>query len=607
MARRNPFSLLVLLVFGCSGGTIGGSPETDDDPNPPSTGAVAADPDAPDAPASVDSADMSSPVTETPGSASDATTPSPGANPNDPASPNESDPSTAVAPGEPAFLPARLRRLTNAEYEATVRSLLGTSGSIVDAFVPDARQSGFARNAAQIVDPLLARQMQEAADVHAAEFVSTRLPQEAPCATTTADQACARSFYESFLPKAYRRELEDGELEAVMSVFDVGLNGGSFEEAMTLSLAAVLQSAAFVYHTELGTATSPAEATTLAGSEIAAALAYLITGAPPDAELSASEATLAASDVRAEQARRLLRTEAAKDQVSRLIKEWLGIDGVVNVGKDQAKFPQYEQLRPMMLEETDAFIREVAFNEGGSLTTLLSADFTLVGNEMAQFYGVAAPGGGLGRVSLTDTPRRGILNQASFLARYATEVDSAPVRRGVAVGRRVMCVDPGDPTGLAINVVPPQPDPGQTTRERFAQHTVDPECAGCHSGIDGIGFTFEGFDAIGASRSEENGKPVDTATELSATWAGSLDQDAFSDSAELAETLARADSVKRCFTRHLGRYAGAATDRDSENYFVSQWEQMQAENRDSIVEVLVAYVASDLFIQRAPQLTAGAQ
>lgn len=498
--------------------------------------------------------------------------------------------------------------MTTIEYASTVEQLLGVDSAALDNLVPDTRQSGFTRNQAQIVDPLLARQLQEATAELAAEFVGTRLASQAPCASQAADAACARSFYDSFLPRAYRRPLENGELDAVMTVYDAGAASTGFDGGMTVSLAAVLQSAAFIYHTELGTASSPGQATELTAHETANALSFLLTGGPPDEALkqSADAGTLASSAGREAEARRLLATEAARPQLVRLIEEWLGIDDIVDIGKDKQQFPEYEQLRPAMLEETAAFVNDVVFNESGSLTTLFAADFTLVGREMAQFYGLPDPGTqGPSRVSLQSTTRRGILNHASFLARYATEVHSAPVHRGVAVGKRVMCVDPGDPTGLNIDIVPPQPQPGQTTRERFAQHTIDPACAGCHSGIDGIGFTFEGFDAIGAARDQENGKPVDTATELGAVWAAGLDQDTFADSADLAATLSRSESVKRCFTRHLGRYAGAATNTASENTFISQWEQMEAQSKDSIQEILIAYVASDVFIARAAQREGG--
>src|SRR5690606_15561060 len=131
----------------------------------------------------------------------------------------------------------------------------------------------------------------------------------------------------------------------------------------------------------------------------------------------------------------------------------------------------------------------------------------------------------------------------------------------------------------------PPPEPGLTTRERFAQHTVDPACAGCHDGIDGVGFTFEGFDAVGAVRTPEQNanKPIDTTTTLGEGWAKLVGSDSFDDSADLATTLAASEDVKRCFARHLDRFANATTSKQIEDTFLAQWAAMEAGKRDSIL------------------------
>ena len=69
----------------------------------------------------------------------------------------------AVSP----LLPARIRRLTNGEYDASVRALLGTSITMAGTFPPDSRQGIFSRggytlNDAQRVDPVLAKQLSDA-------------------------------------------------------------------------------------------------------------------------------------------------------------------------------------------------------------------------------------------------------------------------------------------------------------------------------------------------------------------------------------------------------------------------------------------------------------
>jgi hypothetical protein len=60
-------------------------------------------------------------------------------------------------PKASSLLPARIRRLANAEYDATVHKLLSTRmapGPAAD-FPPDFRQGGFTVNDAQRIDPVI--------------------------------------------------------------------------------------------------------------------------------------------------------------------------------------------------------------------------------------------------------------------------------------------------------------------------------------------------------------------------------------------------------------------------------------------------------------------
>jgi hypothetical protein len=239
---------------------------------------------------------------------------------------------------------------------------------------------------------------------------------------------------------------------------------------------------------------------------------------------------------------------------------------------------------------------EAVFNDGGSLQTLLGADYTVADAEMLSFYGLQ---GSPGRVSLAGSGRRGVLTHASFLARYAKEAESNPIARGVTIGRRVMCVPLPDPVGLENALVPPPPDPNMTTRERVDQHVADAACAACHAGIDAVGFAFENFDAIGGKREVDNGKPVDTQTELPELWSLDFATSQLADSTDLASSLSQSEDVKRCFARHLAQFSGAATNPNVEDSFLATWQQMSDAGRDNIIEVLVAYAASDLFVQRA--------
>jgi hypothetical protein len=51
-------------------------------------------------------------------------------------------------------------------------------------------------------------------------------------------------------------------------------------------------------------------------------------------------------------------------------------------------------------------------------------------------------------------------------------------------------------------------------REQMVQHRSDPHCQGCHKLMDPIGFALEPFDAIGHWRTEDNGNPIDSHSEM---------------------------------------------------------------------------------------------
>ena len=48
-------------------------------------------------------------------------------------------------------------------------------------------------------------------------------------------------------------------------------------------------------------------------------------------------------------------------------------------------------------------------------------------------------------------------------------------------------------------------------RQRMEQHRVNPNCANCHAKMDPIGFAFENYNAIGASRQKDGDFAIDPA------------------------------------------------------------------------------------------------
>jgi hypothetical protein len=334
-------------------------------------------------------------------------------------------------------------------------------------------------------------------------------------------------------------------------------------------------------------------------SEIAMSLSYLLTTEPPDDALVAAAAAgaLATADGREAQARRLMASPAGRERFVRVVREWLGIDDVARREKSQNVYPEFAGVSHSIEQESRAFIDEVLTRSTGTLTELLTADWTIADQKLAAVYGVPAAAEGQ-RTSLAGVARRGILNQAAFLSVFASNNSSHPVFRGVALMRRVACLPVPDPGALGIVVSFPAADTTKTTRDRFAQHAMDTGCAGCHKNIDNFGFALEGFDGMGKERSSENGLPVDTSVVLST---GSDVDGAYAGASELMSALSRSDTVKSCLARQIFRSTAARSDASveaAENAFVETWRQLPEEQQDRLADVLVAFVKSPLFVQR---------
>jgi len=512
---------------------------------------------------------------------------------------------TDGGPSAAAPLPARIRRLTNAEYDASVYALLTIDSKFGATFTPDARQDGFTRNDAQRVDPVFTMQIDDAATQLATQ-ARAKFSTLAPCANpTSGGEACAKTFLAAFLPRAYRRPVVQRELDALIAVYRAGIDGLAYADGIEAVIHAVLVAPGFLYTTEIGAASGPPASApmTITPYEAASAVAYLLTGAPPDDMLLAAAASgeIMKSDARDAHARRLLASTAASAQITRIVEEWLGIDRIAETGKDSNAYPEFAGLKDAMKKEADAFVNEVMWKTTHDVGDLLSADWTIADTNLASMYG-GTPTPANGRVSLTSVPRRGVLNQGAFLSVYAHATESGPVLRGVAMLRRIACIDVASPTSLNIEVTPPVPDPTKTTRERFSVHSTDPLCASCHSKIDAFGFAFENFDGMGKVRTSEgtgvNKKDIDSTT----TLAVGMDFDgSYPDSSALVVKLATSPKVRACFARHLFRASAATSDRatqPTEESFITAWNALPPEKQRNIVDVLATWLSSDAFVQR---------
>jgi len=500
---------------------------------------------------------------------------------------------THAPPAAQTLLAPALRRLSVAELELAAGNVLGAPIALRDSLPPDARQADFSRNIAQSVDSLTLRQLYDATR-RASESATLPTPSCAALALPN-DENCKTELISALATLAFRRAPSREELARLHPLFDEGAENGTFRDGAALVLRALLASPQLLYEASLGEGATQQGAVPLGQNELASALSFLISGAPPDdALLSAAAASqLTNGTERYAQAVRLLSRAETMAQFQRFVEEWLGLVQLPQLAKSNTVAADFGPLSRALQVETRSFVADVMAAQAGSLQALFAGGYSFVPDEVAPLYGIQPVPAGT-RVSLREFGRVGILQHGSFLSVFAHEAESAPVLRGKAVLTRVLCRKIPAPQELGIDLMFPAPDPNATTRSRFERHAVDPQCKSCHAQLDPVGFTFENFDAVGRRRSTDAGLPVDTRGSI--TLNGSSLE--FKDSAELSQAIAESEELRNCAARQVVRFASGRVDERAETAFVAEVATLPFTWRASLLGLFLSYVKSDGFAWR---------
>ena len=497
----------------------------------------------------------------------------------------------------------RLRRLSSREYDNVVRDLLGDASHPARAFVLDAFQNGYDNGSAglavqsdQVVD------YQTAAEVLAAAVAKNDMARLiGGCdLLTQGEPACVEAFLTTVAARAFRRPLTTTERERLRDVYETEAVATGFERGVQTMLEVVLQSPEFLYREELGALDAVAKAgatVRMTDYELASELSFLLTGSIPDDELwaAAESGRLATTEDLRREATRLLQTNGAKDTLRAFLHEWLGTDRLPTLTKESAFYPTFgTAMAAAMSTELDRFYDDALFADSGSLRQLFTSNQASVDDTLAKLYGLPPVGPTFQPVTLDAKLRKGVLSRAGFLAVHASTDSSGPIARGVFVLQTIMCSPPPQPPANVPPVVPAT-DPlarGLTTRERFDRHASEALCASCHNRIDGVGFGFEQFDGIGAYRTRENGKPVDSSGTVIDT--GEIDG-AYDGVGGLAIKLAGSRVLAHCFVTQAYRYAMGQIERRASDL---QTLDASFSNDAKLTDVLLAIVTSPAFVNR---------
>jgi hypothetical protein len=500
----------------------------------------------------------------------------------------------------PAVGPSPLRRMTHAEYDNAVRDLLGDTTRPGEAFARDTEVGLFDNTAsAQTVPVLLGDQYIATAASLAQDIgnVATLLGCDPAGA---AGDTCVRGFIERFGRRAYRRPLTSEEADRLVAVFTTARTASDATTGARAVVAAVLASPNFLFRPEFGTATATLPGATQASPfELAGRLASLLWASLPDDELL-DAAAAGQLETRAHvetQARRMMADVKARAGMEEFYSQWFGLPLLASASKDPAAYPDWnEDLRNALGEETRRFVEHVLFEDDARLTTLLTAPYSFVNADLAALYGASAPSGAaFERVMLDPAQRSGVLTQGSMLAAFASTNESSPVKRGKWVRVRILCQDLPEPP----NDIPElsAPAPGVSTRERFAMHTSNAACSGCHSLIDGLGFGLEAYDGIGKFRTTDQGVPIDASGEVTST----RDIDGpYNGGPELAALLAGSGQVRDCAPTQWLRFALGRREVAEDTCTIAALRDAFEASDGDLRELMVALTQTDAFFSYRP-------
>ena len=261
-------------------------------------------------------------------------------------------------------------------------------------------------------------------------------------------------------------------------------------------------------------------------------------------------------------------------------------------------YPDVDPNLPTLLkQETHVFIGHLLESPQGSLTELLTGQYSFLNADLAKHYGVTGPSGSeLVRVDLPG--RAGVLTQGMLLA-HDKPTRTSIVRRGLKVRLDLLCQKvPAPPNDVQLDLE--GLGEGLTQRERLEKHRTVASCAGCHSLMDPLGVAFEGFDAVGRARTvDEVGKPVDVSTEISLT------RDAngpLSGAVELGQRLAQSQEVRDCYVAQSFRFFYGRDYAEADKCSMAQLSLAFQQGQQSLSGLIVALTQTDQFLYRpAPE------
>lgn len=420
----------------------------------------------------------------------------------------------------------------------------------------------------------------------------------------------ARRLMREFVRRAYRRAVDDTELDDFVGLVTSRLDAGAtFAQALIAGYKAVLSSPGFLLIEE-----PPGP---LTDDALATRLAFFLWNSPPDTTLRqlAAKGELRRPEVLRAETERLLADAKSQRFVNAFLDYWLDLRKRNDTEPSGSLYNDYfldDFLAASAVQESRLFFADVVARDLPA-RNVVASDFTFANERLARHYGLPGVEGiAMRRVSLPqDSVRGGFLTQAAVLKVTACGTTTSPVVRGKFINERIMGIEIPKPPP-SVPAVEPDIRGATTLRQQLDKHRTEVSCAGCHIKIDPPGFALESFDVMGGFRERyravdeskpgvpghgydgvpfayHQGPAVDATGEFA-------DGTPFRDIREFKAYLLKDEpALARNLARHLGIYATGAPISYSDRAALDAIIQSAAASDYGVRSLIHAIVQSRLF------------
>ncbi len=364
----------------------------------------------------------------------------------------------------------------------------------------------------------------------------------------------SREIIQSFLNRAFRRPASQSEVDSYYELWkSFRPDCLNFKQSIRDTLASVLCSPKFLFLVE-----SPVEDTKpdtqtkpniITEHELASRLAYFLWNTMPDDQLLQLAKQNQLRYRLPSEINRLIKDPRSRNFVADFCEQWLEMEKMTHTKVDVNKFPRFNRfVRDDMHRETRLFFEEI-FYKNMSILTFVDADFTMLNQNLAQFYGMDnIRGGHFRKVALAeDSKRGGLISQGLFLTGNSNGKEPHPIKRGAWLISRLLDDPPPPPPPNVPQL--DEDDPNFTKlpiKKQLEIHRDNPSCFDCHAKVDPWGLLLENYNAVGLWKHTEG------AAEATLPTGKTLDG---VDALKAYILKEKKDQFARSLVQHLLRYA----------------------------------------------------